>query len=316
MELSLVLFFIGFAILIYSARLLVRGAASIATILNITPWVIGVVIVGIGTSIPELSISISAALAGNNIGLGTIIGSNTFNLLFILGLAALFSPLYIKEEWYEDIFINIVAVIIGVLVIFLPLLGDRTFFGLTRAEGALLFGFFILWLFLMFRRKGIRDDGIDYQILASFTSVIFIIVGLAGVFLGGEWVVSGAETLALLFSVPPAIIGLTVVAVGTSLPELTVSLVALLQKKNSIAVGNIIGSNIFDFLGILGITALIKPLMVLEKVGIDALTTLAATIIIAILIFAVGKRGMLSRAEGVILILSYIAYLVFIFLNM
>lgn len=315
METSLVLFVVGFFILITGARFLVKGAISIAQILKISSWVIGVAIVGIGTSIPELAINISSTLAGNNVGLGTIIGSNTFNLLMILGLVAFFSPIYVKPEWYKDILINILVVVTASVIILFPVLGDTTFEGLTRAEGGLLFTLFILWLFVMLKRKGIEDDGIDYQILTISSSVVFIIAGIIGVFVGGRWVVDGAETLAAIFSIQPAIVGLTIVAIGTSLPELTVSLVALIQKRKGVAIGNIIGSNIFDFLGILGITALIKPLPVLERVQFDTFATIGASFLVAFLIFILGKRGVLSRSEGVILILSYVAYLTFIILN-
>lgn len=315
MDASLILFVIGFFILITGARFLVKGAISVARLLKISSWVIGVAIVGIGTSIPELAINISSTLAGNNVGLGTIIGSNTFNLLMILGMVAFFSPIYVKPEWYKDVFINILVVITASAIVLFPLLGDPTFEGLTRAEGGLLFTLFILWLFMMLKRKGIEDDGIDYQVLTLFSSTVFIIAGIVGVFIGGQWVVEGAETIATIFSIQPAIIGLTLVAIGTSLPELTVSLVALVQKRKGIAIGNIIGSNIFDFLGILGITALIKPLPVLERVQFDTFATIGASFLVAFLIFILGKRGILSRSEGVILMLSYVAYLTFIILN-
>ncbi|MEX0652275.1 MAG: calcium/sodium antiporter [Candidatus Paceibacterota bacterium] len=315
METSLVLFVVGFVVLIAGARFLVTGAISIARTLKISSWVIGVAIVGIGTSIPELAINISSTLVGNNVGLGTIIGSNTFNLLMILGLVALFSPIYVRREWYKDIIINVAVVIVASIIILFPILGDATFQGLTRTEGVLLFSLFILWFFTLLKRKAIEDDGIDYQVLTIFSSIIFIIAGLVGVFIGGRWVVSGAETLATLFAVSPAVVGLTLVAVGTSLPELTVSLVALIQKKKGIAIGNIIGSNIFDFLGILGITALIKPLPVIERVQFDTFATVFAALLVAFLIFFLGKRGMLSRLEGGILIFSYVAYLTFLIIN-
>ncbi len=311
MELSLLLFFIGFIILVTSARILVKGAISVARVLKISTWVIGIAIVGIGTSIPELAISLSSTFAGNNVGLGAIIGGNTFNLLMILGLIAFFSPIYIRKEWYKDIFINIAAVLTSVLLILLPSFGD-SFVGITRVEGGILLGLFLAWFVFMLKRDMVEEDGVDYQVFTTFISSVMIVVGIIGVFIGGRWVVSGAETLALLFSVSPAIIGLTIVGIGTSLPELVVSLVALSKGQQGIAVGNIIGSSVFGFLGILGITGLVKPLPVLESVQSDAFIAVLATFLVAILIFFVGKRGILSRAEGVFLILSYIAYLFFI----
>ncbi|HEC32704.1 MAG TPA: sodium:calcium antiporter [Candidatus Kaiserbacteria bacterium] len=315
MEVSLILFFIGFIILVTGARLLVKGAISIARILKISTWVIGIAIVGIGTSIPELSISISSTLVGNNVGLGAIIGGNTFNLLMILGLVAFFSPVYIRREWYKDILINIAAVVIAILVILFPVSGG-SFLGITRVEGGMLLFLFIVWFIFMLRREVVEDDGIDYKIFTAFTSSIMIAVGILGVFIGGEWVVAGAEDLALFFSVSPTVIGLTIVGIGTSLPELVVSLVALLNGHKGIAVGNIIGSNVFGFLGILGITGLIKPLPVLEGIQSDAFVAVFASIVVAVLILFIGKRGMLSRAEGVFLVLAYIAYIFFILTSM
>lgn len=309
---SLILFFIGFSILIAGARFLVRGATSVATILKISPWAIGVAIVGIGTSIPELSISISSALDGNNVGLGAIIGSNTFNLLVILGLVALFSPVMFRREWYKDLFINIGAIGIGTLAILFPLFGDPSFVGLSFEEGIFLTVLFFFWLFFLLKQKAIVDDGVDYQVLTAFSSFVMVVAGLAGVFLGGKWVVDGAETIALLMGLSPAVVGLTIVAVGTSLPELTVSLVAVFKKQKGIAVGNIIGSNIFDFLGILGITALIKPLPVLGNIQTDVFATLGAVLLLLFLLTTLGKRGVLSRTKGLILIGGYIAYLFFI----
>ncbi len=312
MEISLLLFFLGFIILVTGARLLVKGAISVARILRISTWVIGIAIVGIGTSIPELAISLSSVFAGNNVGLGAIIGGNTFNLLMILGLIALFSPVYISREWYKDIFINIGAVLSAVFVIlFSPFSGDN-FIGITQMEGGILLILFFIWFISMLRRNVVEDDGVDYQIFTTFISSIMIIVGIVGVFVGGKWVVSGAETIALLFSVPPSIIGLTIVGIGTSLPELTVSLVALIKGQQGIAVGNIIGSNVFGFLGILGITGLVKPLPVLESMQADAFIAVLASVVVAILILFVGKRGMLSRGEGFFLILTYLTYLIFI----
>ncbi|MFC1730674.1 sodium:calcium antiporter [candidate division KSB1 bacterium] len=315
METPVLLFIVGFIILISSARLLVKGAISIARILRISTWIIGIAIVGIGTSIPELSISISSVFAGNNVGLGAIIGGNTFNLLMILGLVAFFSPVYVRKEWYKDIFINIGAVLIAVLTILYPLFGNNfggDFVGITQVEGGVLLALFFVWFISMLKRDVVEDDGIDYQIFTAFASSVMIGVGIIGVFVGGHWVVSGAEAIALFFSVPPAVIGLTIVGVGTSLPELVVSLVALVNGQREIAVGNIIGSNVFGFLGILGITGLVKPLPVLESIQSDALIAVLASVVVAVLVLFVGKRGILSRAEGVFLILTYIAYLFFI----
>ncbi|MCW9054791.1 MAG: calcium/sodium antiporter [Candidatus Pacebacteria bacterium] len=315
MAFELLLFIVGFAILITSARILVSGAVSIARILKISSWVIGIVIVGLGTSIPELAVSISSSFAGNNIGIGAIIGGNTFNLLVILGLVAAFSPIFIRREWYKDIFINIGAVFASSLVVLLPILGDQDFVGITRLEGVLLSVIFVIWFVFMLKRKAIEGDEGDYQVFATFASVVMLFVGMIGVFVGGQWVVSGAEAIAHFLSVSPVIIGLTVVGVGTSLPELTVSLVALMKRQKGIAVGNIIGSNIFGFLGILGITGLIKPIAVIEHIALDIIIAVIVAVVVAVLALFTGERGVLSRREGILLVLSYFVYLFLIMMN-
>lgn len=311
-EISLVLFFIGFYILIKGARILVNGTVSIAHIFNISNWFIGVVIVGIGTSIPELSINLSSVFNGNTIGLGTIIGSNTFNILFILGVSAFLYPITMKREWVlKDFLFNIGAVLISSVVIIFPLFGEGEFLGVTRLEALFLLGFFALWIWYMFHRKH-GDEGVsDYKIFSAFTSFLMVVAGFIGVFIGGRWVVGGAETIAGLFGVSDSLIGLTVVAAGTSVPELTVSIVALMERKTGIAVGNIVGSNIFDFLGIIGLTALLKPIEIFSHVRFDIFAALFATLLLFALTF-IGRKYILSRIEGLIFILGYVTYLVLV----
>lgn len=309
MAFELTLFVLGFAILITSARILIAGAVSVARVLKVSSWVIGIVIVGFGTSIPELAVSLSSAFDGNAIGIGTIVGGNTFNLLVILGLVSFFSPVFVPREWYKDIFINVGAVAMAAIMVLLPILGPRDTFGITQAEGFLLLALFSLWFVYMLKRNVVEDDGADYRVFATFTSVIMVLAGVLGVFVGGRWVVSGAEAIAQFFSVPPFIIGLTVVGVGTSLPELTVSLVALIKRHKGIAVGNVIGSNIFGFLGILGVTAAIRPIIVVGQVGVDVAIAVFVAVLVAILALFVGERGVLSRKEGLALIIGYLVYL-------
>lgn len=310
---SLILFFIGFYILIKGAKILIDGAVSVARIFNISNWFIGVVIVGIGTSIPELSINIASVFDGNTIGLSTIIGSNTFNILFILGISAIFYPILMKKEWIlKDFIFNIIAVIISALFIIYPVFGDKDFLGVTRLEGLFLLFSFILWLLFIFFRKYDESKEIDYKIFSALTSFIMIIAGIIGVFVGGRFVVGGAETIAGIFNVSSSLIGLTIVAVGTSLPELTVSLVALFKRRTGIMVGNIIGSNIFDFLGIIGGTAVLSPIVVLEPVKFNIFITLGAVLLLFVFTFIFGKKYTLSRFEGLIFILGYILYLVFV----
>jgi len=221
-SLSLILFVVGFYILVKAASILVNGSTSIAKFFNISTWFIGVAIVGAGTSLPEFSVSVASALSGNNIGLGTIIGTNTFNILVILGLSALFIPIQMKKQWVEnDFMIHIGAILVAAAVIILPLFGDQTFIGVTRGEGLFLFILLLMWLWFLFHRKVSEEESADYKVFTLVTSVVMVIGGIIGVFIGGQWVVNGAKTMAELFGVSPTLIGLTIVAIGTSLPELT-----------------------------------------------------------------------------------------------
>lgn len=312
----IVLFFLGFYILIKGANILIRGASSIANILGLSPWFIGMVIVGIGTSIPEFSINVASVFNGNNIGLATIIGSNTFNILFILGISALFVPLVFRREWIvRDLPINMLAVLVAAAAILLPFFGDTELHGISRLEGAVLTVLLFVWIFFMLRRKSTLSGDGDVQAFSWTTSLVFIIVGLVGVFFGGKWVIDGAAVMADLIGVSSSLVGFTVVAIGTSMPELAVSVVATFKRQTSIAIGNVIGSNIFDFLGILGITALIRPVSVVDKLQFDIFATFLATLLLFAAAYFIGKRFTIGRVEGVVFVLCYLIYFAFLFLR-
>lgn len=310
---TIILFVIGFYFLIKGAQILVRGASSIAKIYGVSKWFIGVVIAGIGTSLPEFSVSVASAFAENSIGLSALIGSNIFNIFVIVGISAFFTPIIVRKEWVLDFLINIAAIIVaGCFIVFSF---SEGFVGISRMEGIALAALFVLWLIFMFRHDtGDDDDGAETKVFTLFTSLVMITAGLAGVFLGGWWVVDGAETIAHALGVSNALIGLTLVAVGTSLPELVVSLVAIVRRNYGIALGNVLGSSVFDFLGVLGITALIHPLRVIESVELDIFLVLLASTALVLSLF-IGRRFIISRPEGIFFLLLYGAYLVFLFLR-
>ena len=311
---TFILFVVGFFFLIQGANYLVSGARSVAKLFNASPWFVGIVVVGIGTSIPELAISVASVFNNNEVGLATLVGSNIFNTLFILGFSAVLSPLVLKRVWVRrDLVLNIGAIVCATIVIFLPVVGDPAWLGVTRLEAGILAVLFLCWIAYMLKRHETLTGSTDYSVFSVFTSFLLIVVGILGVFLGGQWVVHGAEAIALLHGVSPALVALTVVAVGTSLPELAVAIVALLKKQKGIAVGSIIGSNIFDFLGIIGITALLRPIPTTLSIGFDMLAVFISASILFVMMFVVGKRYTIGRAEGLFLILCYALYLVFIF---
>lgn len=309
---TLLLFCVGFFILIKGANWLVSGARSIARVFEVSPWFVGLVIVGIGTSIPEFSINVASVFNGQTIGLETIIGSNTFNILVILGVAALVTPIVLRRTWVvRDLLCNIGAIAISAAVILLPVFGGDML-GVTRLEALFLFLLFLAWMGFMFYQHDRDEENADYEVFSGFVSMVFIVAGLVGVFVGGQWVVSGAEAIASSLGVSSALIALTLVAAGTSLPELTVSLVALLRRQGSLAVGNVIGSNIFDFLGIIGITALLRPIVISERIQFDIFAALCAALLLLGLVLIARRPYTLSRVAGGLMVTAYLCYLLLV----
>lgn len=300
---SILLFIIGFAVLVKGADILVKGAVSIAHVLRIAPWVIGLTIVGIGTSIPELSISFLANLQDETlISFGTIAGSNIFNLLFIVGVAALLTPLVINEFWTRDLVTNVGTVLV------------MLFFaqgGITRGEGAALLLLFIGWVYWVSRNGGEKKGEHATPEFTVAVSLAMVIAGVVGIYVGARWVVDGAIIFAQALGVSETLISLTLVGVGTSLPELVVSLTAALKGNPAMAVGNVIGSNIFDFLGIVGLSALARPILFSDVPIFD----LGAVVLAAVLVLAfalLGPRNKISRGQGMTMVTAYLAYIVFI----
>jgi cation:H+ antiporter len=312
---SLILFCIGFFVLITGARLLIHGATSVAHYFAVSAWFIGLIIVGVGTSIPELSINLAAAFDGNTVGFATIVGSNIFTMLFVLGSVAIARPVSIRTSWvFSDFPITICSVLVVLASVLLPLAGPVNFIGISRGEGILLTSLFGAWLWYELTRRQSIEDPVDYRVFTVFTSILMIVFGIAGVFVGGTWIVQGAEVIAVLIGMPPALVGLTVVAIGTSVPELAVSSVAVAQGKTSVAVGNIIGSNVFTFIGVIGLTTAIQPLAEVDALTNDLLVALAGSITAWLLLF-IGRRYTYSRIDGAVLVGAYLAYLALLFLR-
>ncbi|PIR41673.1 MAG: sodium:proton exchanger [Candidatus Yanofskybacteria bacterium CG10_big_fil_rev_8_21_14_0_10_37_15] len=310
---SLVFFIFGFFILIKGSDILIYGSQSIAKTLNISNWIIGIVIVGIGTSIPELGITLSSVMQGQvDIGLGTVIGSNTFNILFILGLISVIYPINAKRDWiYHDLTANVFAILLTGIIVIFPILGGK-FFEISKGEGIILLITLVVWiLHLSLSNKIDHATDIDDPKIKSYPlrlSIIMIIVGLAGVIVGADWVINGAKSIATQIGLSEAVIGLTIVAVGTSLPELTVSFRAAYRKNFGISLGNIVGSNIFDFLGILGITALFQTLEISKKLTFDLSITFISSLILLTMMFT-GKKYILQKWSGGIMLFAYALYI-------
>lgn len=312
-----VLLVLGFIILIKGADWLVAGASSVARRLGVSALVVGLTVVAFGTSTPELVVSLLASLNGNtDIAIGNVIGSNIANILLILGVAALIYPLSVARStvWKEIPFALLATFVVAVLAQD-TLVDGASVSALTRGDGLILLSFFVVFLYYVF---GIAKDSANTAhdeegvITHSWLySLGLIFAGLTGLVVGGKWVVDGAVAFATALGVSETLIGLTIVAVGTSLPELATSAVAAYRKNVDIAVGNVVGSNIFNIFWILGVSAVITPLPLSPVLAQDILVAVMATLLLFGTLF-VGRRHELERWQGGIFVASYIAYIMFL----
>jgi cation:H+ antiporter len=316
--LTYILFVLGFVILIKGASLLVDGSSSIAKKLNISNLVIGLTVVAFGTSAPEMFVNVSASLKGNaSIAIGNILGSNIANILLILGISAIIYPLAVKNSTVskEIPFSLLAALIVGILANDL-LIDHKGISELTRSDGLVLVGFFIIFMYYIFslaKKTDNVDEG-DYKQFSTTKSVIYIVLGLVGLVLGANWIVNGAIKIANIFGVSEYLIGLTVVAVGTSLPELATSAVAAYKKNPDIAIGNIVGSNIFNIFWILGLSSIIKPLPFQPAGNIDIMMTILASVLLFVFLI-IGKKHVLQKWQGVLFLLIYAAYIIYLIIR-
>lgn len=307
----------GFLALIAGAQMLVSGAARLAVAVGISPLVVGLTVVSIGTSSPELAVSIQSAWAGQtDITLGNVVGSNLFNVLFILGLSALITPLVVARQ----IIRQEVLVMIGVSLL---LFGCALDGGISRIEGAGLsialvsYTAFLIWQ----ARRERAGAAIEADTMANgwqqgiAAQLALVAAGLGLLVLGSNWLVDGAVLLATRMGVSELVIGLTIVAAGTSLPEVATSVLAAARGERDIAVGNVVGSNIFNILGVLGITALIAPDTLRVAAGLISfdLPAMVAVAVACLPIFLTG--GCIARWEGALFLGYYIAYTAFLILK-
>jgi cation:H+ antiporter len=313
--LTYILFVVGFVLLISGANLLVEGSASIAKKLNISSIVIGLTIVAFGTSAPEFIVNIFASIQGNtDIAIGNILGSNIVNILLILGISAVIFPLATKENtvWKEIPLSLLAAILLGVMVND-TLIDGGTFSGITRIDGIVFLAFFIIFLYYTFGISKVSGENTDLEIkeMSYMKSSLYIVGGLSGLIFGGKWIVDGAIKIAEGFNVSQSLIGLTVVAIGTSLPELATSAVAAYKKQSDIAIGNVVGSNIFNIFYILGFSALIRPLPFSKTSDIDIMMTIFSSLILFLIMF-IGKKHTVERWQGITMIIIYIGYVAYL----
>ncbi len=308
-----ILLILGFVLLIKGADFLVMGATSIAKIFEISDLIVGLTIVAFGTSMPELVVNIFASTQGNSdIAIGNIVGSNIFNILVILGISSLIYPLLVTKNtvWIEIPLTLAAALILGLLANDY-IITKSNFRGLTRIDALILliiFACFLYYVFLIARKKEkSHDNATESKQFTLTKSIIIVAIGFVGLFIGAKLVVDNAVSLATKLGVSQSLIALTIVAAGTSLPELATSAVAAYKKNSDIAVGNIVGSNIFNIFLILGISASINPISLSPQSNIDIGVAVLASLILFIVMFS-GKKHIIDRWEGGIFILIYIAY--------
>ncbi|MEG2291525.1 MAG: calcium/sodium antiporter [Clostridium sp.] len=318
---SYILLIIGFVLLIKGADIFVEGASKVAKKFGIPAVIVGLTIVSIGTSAPELAVSIIASLKGaNEITMGNILGSNIFNTLMVLGITSIIMPIAIKKSTISKDFI--VSVIVAILLLVLTF-GSFIWGGspqISRLSGVILLILCVAYIVsLIIAAKNSNESNNDIENeepkeeVKILTCIIKILIGITGVVFGGQMVVDSATSIATAFGMSQKLIGLTIVAVGTSLPELVTSMMAAIKGENDIALGNVLGSNIFNMLLILGTSSTISPIAVAPQLGIDLIFLIIVTLILGAFMFT-GKNGesKLSKKEGIILVLIYIAYVVYI----
>lgn len=311
---EMVLFFIGFFILIKGAGWLVDGASVLAKKMGVSDLVVGLTIVSFGTSLPELLVNLFASIEGNTeIAIGNILGSNVANVLLILGITALISKIPVQRSTLlsEIPFALTASLLLGFLANANLFDSASSSLYLGRLDGIILLFFFLLFmLYIISLSKAEVKQETDHAVVpkTSKGSYIKIFIGLVCLYFGGLWVVDGATEIALYFGLSQSFIGLTVIAVGTSLPELVTSAVAAYRGNADIAIGNVIGSNIFNILWILGLSAVIKPLPFLLASNFDIVVIIGSSALLIICLI-VGKRNVLQRWAGLLFVLCYIAYI-------
>ena len=313
------LFLLGFVLLIKGADFLVDGASEIARRFNISDLVIGLTVVAFGTSTPELFVNIVASARGNtDIAIGNVLGSNISNVFLILGISAIIYPLSVSKGtvWKEIPFSLLAVITLGLMANDQVIDGDSSSL-LTRIDGLVLLAFFTIFLYYSFSiAKAI--EGLDEHVPAKATSfvksILLVIAGLIGLTLGGKWIVDGAVTLAKSFGMSESLVGLTIVAVGTSLPELATSAMAAYKKNVDIAVGNVVGSNIFNIFFVLGISATIKPLPFQTKSNLDIAVVTVSSLLLFLFMFT-GKKRSLDRWEGIVSLFLYGGYIAFLIIK-
>ncbi len=309
MTLQIILLLAGLALLIAGAEWMVGGASSLARKYKISDLTIGLTVVAFGTSAPELVVNLFASATDHqDIFFGNILGSNNFNLFIILGIAGVIFPLTVHESTvWKEIPMSLAALVVFYLMVHIPSPGGDYMLG--RVDGIILLGFFILFQYYIYRQiKNYKPEEAEHKPTGTlFKMIAFIILGIAGLVIGGKLVLDNAVVIAKEMGVSEKVIGLTIIAAGTSLPELATSVVAAFRKNADIAVGNIVGSNIFNLLLIGGIVSVVSPVKYSPIFDIDFYILAGGTIVLFISLVT-WRKHMLDRWQAALLLLFYVGY--------
>ena len=314
------LFFVGFVLLIKGGDLLVDGGVGLARKFGLSHLVIGLTVVAFGTSAPEFAVNILASLEGkSSVALGNILGSNIANILLILGVTAVIYPMTVpKGTIYREIPFSMLAALVLAITVNDSYLDGLPTSHLSRIDGLILLSFFLIFLYYIFsisgKSKGDKKaekevtESQEYKELPVWKSVLYVTLGIAGLALGGDWIVDGAVEFARYFGMTERVIGLTIVAIGTSLPELVTSAVAATKKNSDIAIGNVVGSNIFNIFWVLGASATIHTMPIEAEVNLDiALVLLSSMLLMGSLML--NKTHSIRKVHGISFLLLYALYM-------
>ena len=316
MFLSIVYVLIGFVLLVVGGEYLVRSSVALSFRLNLSKMVIGLTVVSFATSAPELLVSLQAALNGlSDISLGNVVGSNIANIGLVLGITAMIAPLFIDRDFYK---FNWPVMMLLSIVLYLFLIND---FILSRTEGVALFLSLILYMIFLIRRSrkfaGAVAEEVDdaLQMTSSFKITIWLLIGAVALYFGSELLVSGAEDIAIHYGVSEGVIAVTLIAVGTSVPELAASVIAALKQEKAISLGNLIGSNIFNIASVLGLTSMIQPIVVKDEalMSVNIFWMLGFALVLLPLAF-IPKTMVIGRIKGFIIFAAYSVFVAMVFL--
>ena len=309
-----IILLIGFLFLIKGADCFVEGSSSIAKRFNIPSLIIGLTIVAFGTSAPEAAVSITAAIGGQNeMAIANVVGSNIFNILLVVGVTAMIRPIYVQKSTIlkEFPFLLLSSIVLAILAYDVKFQGYNENI-LTRSDGLIFIALFIIFIYYLVDMAINSNDETNeenYKIMSLSKSILLSIGGLLGIIIGGKFVVNSASDIAISLGMSENLVGLTIVAVGTSLPELATSIVAAKKGESDIAIGNAVGSNIFNILFVLGVSSCISNVPVQLEAFTDMFVMIVSTLIVYIL--AISNRK-ISKVEGMIINLLYISYFIFI----